>query len=67
MLVRVKDGCCRACKGQFRIVEADDDTMTVECTACEESYVVETDAFNDGGIVYWPLMRTAQEMGEDIE
>jgi hypothetical protein len=52
--VNVRDGTCRACHGQLEIIDADDATMTVRCLECEEEYPVETDAFNDGGVVYWP-------------
>jgi transcription elongation factor Elf1 len=54
MLVDQKDGRCRECNGQLEIIDADDATMTVECQACGESYVVETDAFNDGCLTYYP-------------
>jgi len=54
MIVNPKDGACRSCKGTLKIVGADDVTMSVECQECGESYEVETDAFNDGGIHYWP-------------
>lgn len=64
MKVRMKDGTCRACRGQLEIVDADDDTLTVRCTSCEEEYQVETDAFGDGGVHYWPNMM-ADLMGGD--
>lgn len=54
MKVNVRDGTCRACKGELEIVDADDATMTVCCLACGEEYLVETDAFGDGGIGYYP-------------
>jgi hypothetical protein len=54
MLVESKDGVCRGCGGQLKIIAADDATMTVECQSCGDSYDVETDAFGDGGIHYWP-------------
>jgi hypothetical protein len=54
MLVNQKDGRCRACGGQLEITDADDATMTVECQECAESYQVETDAFNDGCMTYYP-------------
>jgi hypothetical protein len=56
MLVHPKDGRCRECRGQLRIIDTCDDLMTVECTneKCRESYDVETDAFNDGAAFYWP-------------
>ena len=52
MRVNPRDGCCRACGGELTIIDADDATMTVEC-ACGESYLVEPDAFNDGGMTYY--------------
>jgi predicted nucleic acid-binding Zn ribbon protein len=67
MLVKTKDGKCRECGGQLEIVEATEDTLEVECTACGEAYTVETDAFGDGGGHYWPEMMAAQEFGEESE
>lgn len=54
MLVALDDGYCRTCGGQLQITGADDATMDVECTVCGDEYKVETDAFNDGGMTYWP-------------
>jgi hypothetical protein len=53
----VKDGVCRTCGGQLEITDVDDATMTVFCTdpGCGDSYPVETDAFNDGGVHYYPI------------
>ena len=51
MLVNLEDGVCRS---QIVVTDADDATMTVDCTLCGDSYSVEPDAFNDGGVVYWP-------------
>ena len=55
MKVLTKDGCCRSCGGTLEIVDADDATMTVECE-CGECYQVETDAFNDGAMHYYPAV-----------
>jgi hypothetical protein len=51
MKVELRDGRCRSCGGQLTIIDAGDVTMTVTCT-CGEEYLVEHDAFNDGGIHY---------------
>lgn len=58
MRVDPQDATCRSCGGILEITDVDDATMTVECQSdgCADSYVVETDAFNDGGITYWPAM-----------
>lgn len=64
MLVELSDGHCRTCGGQLKIVAADDATMDVECTECDDGYTVETDAFNDGGITYWP--QAMLEFGEEL-
>ena len=41
---------CRECKkGNVKIVDVDDCTLTVECPVCHEVYYVEPDAFGDGG------------------
>ena len=52
MKVSLKDGSCRVCGGDLTIVGADDSAMEVECE-CGETYLVETDAFNDGGMTYY--------------
>lgn len=54
MLVDLKHGKCRECGGQLQIIGADDATMIVQCQVCGESYEVETDAFDDGAMHYWP-------------
>jgi hypothetical protein len=54
MRVSKRDGACRSCGGQLEITGADDATMTVECLDCGDEYPVETDAFGDGGIDYYP-------------
>ena len=54
MLVQTKDGKCRSCGGQLEIIDADDATMTVECQECDDSYLVEPDAFGDGAMNYYP-------------
>lgn len=63
MLVALTDGKCRCCGGQLEITGADDVTLWVECTECGDGYDVETDAFNDGGIKYWP--EAMVEFGEE--
>ena len=35
-----------------------------ECSFCGDGYIVETDAFNDGGIKYWP--EAMVEFGEEL-
>ena len=60
MLVKKTDGVCE-CGGQWEIVDADDCSLDVICTQCDEEARVETDAFNDGGIVYWPAMMAQYE------
>lgn len=53
MRVNPNDGRCRECHDELEIIDADDATMTVRC-ACGEEYLVETDAFGDGGLHYYP-------------
>lgn len=53
MRVSPRDGSCRSCGGVLQIVDADDATMSVECEACGDSYLVETDAFGDGCMTYY--------------
>ncbi len=44
---------CRECeKGEVKVIDVDDCTMTVECPVCHETYLVEPDAFNDGGMIW---------------
>ena len=65
MMVDLKDGRCRTCDGALVIVDADDATMTVECSECGDSYEVETDAFGDGCMTYYPaVMIRKMEEGE---
>ena len=53
MLVDLKDGRCRSCDSQLEIVDADDISLEVRCTECDETYHVETDAFSDGCMTYY--------------
>lgn len=64
MLVELEDGRCRSCEGQLEVTGADDATLDVECTECGDGYTVEPDAFNDGGIAYWP--EAMVEFGEEL-
>jgi hypothetical protein len=61
--VRRADGVCRVCGGELRITDAINGMMTVECK-CGECYVVEYDAFGDGGAEYWPAIMAELEGGE---
>ncbi|MCC9641668.1 hypothetical protein LOC71_05230 [Rhodopirellula sp. JC740] len=63
MLVDLSDGSCPQCGGQLEITGADDASLDAECTECGEYLHVEPDAFNDGGIKYWP--QAMAELGED--
>ncbi len=63
MLVELNDGECRSCGGGLEITAVDDATMDVRCTECGDEYTVESDAFNDGGIKYWP--EAMLEFGEE--
>lgn len=69
MRVDKKDGVCRSCGGTLEIVDADDATMTVECTneECCDSYLVEPDAFGDGCMTYYVgfLTETQKERADD--
>ena len=65
MLVDLTDGKCRSCGGQLNITGADDVSLDVQCTKCDDAYCVETDAFNDGGIKYWPEIMADLELGEE--
>lgn len=69
MLVDPHDGRCRTCGGRLEITDADDATMTVECTnsECGDSYLVETDAFNDGCMTYYPQVMAQKMEGGDGE
>lgn len=54
MRVNPKDGSCRSCGGPLDVIDADDATMTVACADCGDTYPVETDAFGDGSMDYYP-------------
>ena len=61
MQVDLSHGKCRSCGRVLNITEVDDATMTVVCEECGDEYLVETDAFHDGGLIYWPAMMARQE------
>lgn len=65
MLVDKEDGVCRTCGGQLEIIDVDDARLTVQCLeeSCLDSYRLEPDALNDGGITYWP--QAMAEKGEE--
>jgi transcription elongation factor Elf1 len=67
MRVDMKDGRCRTCGSQLDIVDADDCSLHVECVECGDSYEVETDAFNDGCMTYYPAVMARKMMEEDDE
>ena len=54
ILVSLADGACESCGGQLEVVGVSDATMEVECQGYGEANTVEPDAFDDGGINYWP-------------
>lgn len=64
MLVDPKDGTCPYCGGQMMITGADDVSLDTDCTECLESFHVEIDYFNDGGVTYWPAMMAQLEEEE---
>ena len=53
MLISLDDGTCFECDGQLKVIEVDDCSMLVECVECENSIVVEPDAFGDGCVDYY--------------
>ena len=66
MKVNPQDGKCTSCNGVVEIIDVDDATMTVECTQCGDSYLVETDAFGDGCMTYYVgFMAEQMEKGTD--
>lgn len=65
MKVNPKDGRCRSCGGELDIIDADDISMTVACAECADTYQIETDALNDGGIGYYPEFLVSQMQGGD--
>ena len=65
MLVSKTDGVCRSCRGQLRITDADDATMTVECEECGDEYLVESDAFGDGCMTYYVGFLSQKLAGEE--
>ena len=65
MLVDPRDGCCRSCDGQLEITGVDDVSMTVECCDCCDVYLVETDAFGDGCVIYYVGFLAGKEAVDD--
>lgn len=68
MRVNPRDDRCRGCGGELEITDADDATMTVECVACGDSYLVEPDALGDGCMTYYVgFLAQRMEEGEADE
>jgi hypothetical protein len=67
MRVDPRDGHCRQCGGHLIVTEADDDTLIACCLDCKEQFVVEPDAFGDGGMTYWPAMMASRQEQDDKE
>lgn len=65
MLVDLKDGHCRTCKGQLEIEDVTDCTLEVVCPECGDAYSVETDAFGDGCMTYFFPLMLKQRLGEE--
>jgi len=65
MMVDLKDGACRTCGCALQIVDADDATMSVECTECGDGYLVEPDAFGDGCMTYYVGFMAGRGEGGD--
>jgi hypothetical protein len=65
MRVNPRDGVCRMCRGELDIIDADDATLTVECIECGDCYLVETDAFGDGGMTYYVNFMAARLEADD--
>ncbi len=61
MHVDPEDGRCRECGGRLTITDCDDATMTVRCDACGDTYDVEPDAFGDGCMKYYFVLRVRQQ------
>jgi len=65
MHVNPVDGRCRSCAGALEIIDVDDAAMTVRCTDCGDSYLVETDAFGDGCMEYYPRFLLERLEGDE--
>jgi len=63
MLVQTKDGTCRQCGGQLKIIDADDATMTVECQECGDSYLWLNDATSPDGAQEFSVVKKAGPNG----
>jgi len=61
--IRPTDGVCSECGGALNVTDANDISMLVECENCGDSRTVETDAYGDGGIEYWPAIMAELEGG----
>lgn len=67
MMVDLKDGRCNSCDGQLQIIDADDATMTCECTECGNEMTVEHDAFSDGAVHYLPEFLSGRMAAGELE
>ncbi len=68
MLIDMIDGDCRICGGQLEVVDAEVSFLFVACTKCDEDFIFKPNAFNDGGLRYWPaaMFRFHPEMQEEM-
>lgn len=62
--IRPTDGVCSECGGALVVTDADDISLLVECEECGEVRTMETDAYGDGGIEYWPAIMAELEGGQ---
>ena len=61
--IRPTDGVCSECGGSLIVTDANEYSMLVECESCGEVRTMETDAYGDGGIEYWPAIMAELEGG----
>jgi hypothetical protein len=52
MNVDSPSGACRLCAGELRVIDGDDATLTVECTECGDTYLIEPETGGDGRPIY---------------
>ncbi len=62
--IRPTDGVCVDCGGALNVTDANDYSMLVECESCGGTRTMETDAFGDGGVEYWPAIMAELEGGQ---
>lgn len=65
MRVDLRDGRCRTCGSELRIVGGDESSLTVECGECRDTYDVQPETFGHHGPIYHSRFLAGQKGGRN--